>query len=419
MVALCVFLVLDGGFVNPGVFVRVLPGGIRILPDVVRLRETARTVVLVLAVAFRGVACAVYACGKAEQGCDGCYPDFFHDISSFVWLCDKSVRLESESFHEFKVLAAVDTRGGEHVVGNGRVRAALEGALAVVAEYATAAREADERLRVDKTVNRHDTAEFVVRELGEVLVRRAGNRVQHVHRCGLDAEFAEVQAHVDAVFHHLAEAHDASATNFEPCGKRILQGSDLVVVGVRGAHVGEVPAVGFQVVVEAGETGFLQLVELFAIQKPRREANGKFSLLFETVDGFADLLHVAVRERASRGDDGVARDACGFFLLRVSHDFVGGEQLVFGCAGVVVAALGAILAVLGASAATGVHDGAEIKVVSVELFTDFVGGGAEFLQVFVQKLDCLFAADFVAAQNFFLEVLNKGQFDAPCASFRA
>ena len=169
------------------------------------------------------------------------------------------MRGKAEAFNQLEVLAAVDAGGGKHVVGDGCVGAALESSLAVVAENAASARESDERLRVDESINRHDAAELVVGELGQVLVRRAGNRVQHVHRCGLDAEFAEVQAHVDAVFHRLAEAHDASAADFKTCGKGVLQRTNLVVVGVRGAHVGEVPAVSFQVVVEAGEACFFQL----------------------------------------------------------------------------------------------------------------------------------------------------------------
>ena len=160
-------------------------------------------------------------------------------------LYQKSVRLESESLYEFEILATVDACGGEHVVGNGCVGAALECAFTVVAEYAAATCEADERLRIDESVNGHDAAELVVRELREILVGGAGNRVQHVDRSGFYAELAEVEAHVDAVFHGLAEAHDASAANLEPCGKGVLESANLVVVGVRGAYVGEVPAVSF------------------------------------------------------------------------------------------------------------------------------------------------------------------------------
>ena len=92
------------------------------------------------------------------------------------------MRLESETFHEFEILAAVYAGCGEHVVCDGCVCAAFESSLAVVAEYATTARKADESLRVDEAVNCHDAAEFVVRELRQTFVRRAGNRVQHVYR---------------------------------------------------------------------------------------------------------------------------------------------------------------------------------------------------------------------------------------------
>ena len=153
------------------------------------------------------------------------------------------MRGKAEAFNQLEVLAAVDAGGGKHVVGDGCVGAALESSLAVVAENAASAREADECLRVDESVNRYDAAEFIVRELREVLVRRARDCVQHVHRCGLDAEFAEVQAHVDAVFHGFAEAHDAAAADFKTCGKGVLQSANLVVVGVRGAHVRKVSAV--------------------------------------------------------------------------------------------------------------------------------------------------------------------------------
>ena len=145
------------------------------------------------------------------------------------------MRLESEPFHEFEILATVDAGGGQHVVGDGCVGTTFEGPLAVVAQDAAAAREADKCLRIDKAVNRHDAAELVVRELREILVGRARDSVQHIHRCGFDAEFAEVEAHVDAVFHGFAEAHDAAAADFETCGKGVLECANLVVVGMGGA----------------------------------------------------------------------------------------------------------------------------------------------------------------------------------------
>ena len=290
--------------------------------------------------------------------------------------------LEAEPFHQLEILATVDAGGGQHVVGDGRVGTTFEGPLAVVAQDAAATCQADKCLRVDKAVNGHDAAELVVREFGQVLVRRARDGVQYVHRGGFDAEFAEVEAHVDAVFHGFAETHNAAAADFETCGKGVLEGCNLVVVGVGGAHVGEVPAVSFQVVVEAGKACFFQLVKLFPVQESCRKADGKFRLFFEPADGFGNLFNVAVRKGAARGDDGIAGNASGFFLLRIGHDFVGAEELVFGGAGVIVTALGAVLAVFGAAAAAGVHDGTEVEVVAVELFADFVGGIAEFLEVF-------------------------------------
>ena len=310
-------------------------------------------------------------------------------------LADESVRGEAETFNELEVLATVDAGGSEHVVGDGCVRATLEGALAVVTENAAAACEADECLRVDEPVNRYDAAEFIVREFRQVLVRRARDCVQHVHRCGLDAEFAQIQAHVDAVFHGFAETHDAAAADFKTCGKGVLQCADFVVIGVRGAHVRKMPAVSFQVVVEAGEACFFQFVELIPVQEPCRKADGKFGFFLEASNGFANLFYVAVRKRTARGHDGVTRNACGFFHLGVFNNFVGAEELVFGCAGVVVAALGAVLAVFGATPAACVYDGAEVKVVAVKFFADFVGGIAKFLEIFAEQFHCFFAVDFV------------------------
>ena len=204
-------------------------------------------------------------------------------------LLNKSVWLESEAFHKLEVLAAVYAGGGEHVVRDGSICATLECALAVVAENAATARKTDERLRVDESVNRHDAAEFVVRELREFFVRRSRNRVQHVHRSGLDAELAQIQAHVDAVFHRFAKAHDASAANFKTCGKGVLECADFIVVGVRCANIREVAAVRFQIVVEAGEACFLELVELFPVQEACRKANRKLRLFFQAAERFANL----------------------------------------------------------------------------------------------------------------------------------
>ena len=307
------------------------------------------------------------------------------------------MRFEAEPLHELEVLAAVHACGGEHVVGDGCVCATLEGAFAVVAKNAASPCEADKCLRVDEPVNRHDAAEFVVREFREVLVRRAWDGVQNVHRCRLDAELAEVEAHVDTVFHGLAESHDAAAADFKTSGKSVLQGSNLVVVGVRGAYVGEVPAVSLQVVMEAGEAGFFQLVELFLVQESRRKAYGKFCLFFQAADSFANLFHVAVRKRTARGDDGVARNACGFFLLCVFDNFVGAEELVFGGASVVVAALGAVLAVFGATSAACIHDRAKVKIVAVEFFANFVGCFRKFVEVGIEQFHGFFAGNLVTA----------------------
>ena len=87
------------------------------------------------------------------------------------------MRLESETFHEFEILAAVDSCGGQHVVCDGCIRAALECSFALIAEYATTACKTDERFRVDESVNCHDAAEFVVGKLRQAFVGRAGNRV--------------------------------------------------------------------------------------------------------------------------------------------------------------------------------------------------------------------------------------------------
>ena len=307
------------------------------------------------------------------------------------------MRFEAEPLHELEVLATVYAGGGEHVIGDGCVSATLEGAFAVVAKNAASPCEADECLRVDESINRYDAAELVVRELREVFVRCARDGVQHVHRRGLDAEFAEVEAHVDAVFHGLAKAHDATAADFKTGGKSVLQGSNLVVVGVRGAYVGEVPAVSLQVVMEAGEAGFFQLVELFPVQKPCREAYRKLGFFLEAANGFANLFYVAVRKRTARGHDGVTRNACGFFLLGVGYDFVGAEELVFGGASVVVAALGAVFAVFGATSAACIHDRAKVKIVAVEFFANFVGCFRKFVEVGIEQFHGFFAVDFVTA----------------------
>ena len=307
------------------------------------------------------------------------------------------MRDKTETLDELKVLTTVDSRGGEHVVGNGRIGSAFESSFAVVTEYAAPTREADECLGVNKSVDGDDAAEFIVGEFGQIFVGRAWNGVQHIYGRGLNTEFPKIETHVDAVFHRFTEAHDAAAANFEACGKCVLQRADFGIVGVRGANVRKMPAVSFQVVVESGEACLFQLFELVLVQKPCRKADGKFRFFFQAADCFANLLHVAVRKGAARGHDGVTGDSSGFFFLGVFYDFVGREQLVFRCASVVVAALGTIFAVFGTASAAGVHDGAKIKVVPVESFADFVCRSTEFVEVFVKQFYRFFTVDVVAA----------------------
>ena len=102
------------------------------------------------------------------------------------------MRGKAEAFNEFEVFATVDACGGEHVVGDGCVGTTLEGAFAVVTQDAAAARESDECLRVDESVNCNNAAELVVREFRKILVGRARDGVQYIHRRGLDAKLAEV-----------------------------------------------------------------------------------------------------------------------------------------------------------------------------------------------------------------------------------
>ena len=178
------------------------------------------------------------------------------------------MRAKAEFLDHLEVAFALHACGGEHVVRDGGVCAALERLHAVIAKDLATAGEAQIRMRIDKAVNRHDAAEFVVRERSQVFERRARNCAQHVHRRRFYAKLAQIQAHVDAVFHGFAESHDAAAADFKSCCKCVLECTDFVVVGVRGAYIGEMPAVRFEIVVETREACLLELVELFAFQKP-------------------------------------------------------------------------------------------------------------------------------------------------------
>ena len=98
------------------------------------------------------------------------------------FLVQKSVWAESEFLDHLEVAIALHACRGEHVVRDSRVRAALERLFAVVAKNASSASQAQERMRVDESVNRHDAAEFVVRKLREVLERSPWNRVEYIDR---------------------------------------------------------------------------------------------------------------------------------------------------------------------------------------------------------------------------------------------
>ena len=65
--------------------------------------------------------------------------------------------LKSKALYQLEILATIDACGGEHVIGDGCVGTALEGAFAIVSQYAATASQANVGLRVDKAVYGHDT----------------------------------------------------------------------------------------------------------------------------------------------------------------------------------------------------------------------------------------------------------------------
>ena len=90
--------------------------------------------------------------------------DIYSAMGGGLFVLQETVRAETEFFYHLEIAFALHARRGEHVVRDGCVCAASERLLAVVAQHLSAAGKTQERMRVDESVNRHDAAEFVVRE---------------------------------------------------------------------------------------------------------------------------------------------------------------------------------------------------------------------------------------------------------------
>ena len=270
--------------------------------------------------------------------------------------------------------------GGEHVSGDGGVGPGHEDFPAVVPHGVPSRGNADESVRHDEAHQRHDAQLLFFPQRCHVRIGGAGNGGQEVDGNGFDTQGGNVHVHVNPVFPCFSQPHDAAAAYFQPGFHGPFDRLDLVVVRVGGADVREVAAGGFQIVVVTGDARRLQLLAMLFGEKTVRGAQGDAALGGNVSVAGAELFHVRIRQPFAGSDNGVAQDSLVFIVSGSRQQRFVAQQGVFLHSRGVVRGLGAVFAVLRASAAASVDDGAKVEDVSAEMFADGIGCPAQFFQ---------------------------------------
>ena len=150
--------------------------------------------------------------------------------------------LVAEFAQHAHVLFDRDAVRRQHIAGNSCVGAGKEALPAFIRKQPPSACQADVCIGSQQPENRDDAAHLVVADDFVFLERRARDGIQQIDRYRADAHFAEVDDHIDAVLHRLAQTDDAAAADSQTCLLRSADGGDFVVVSMGRADIEHVTA---------------------------------------------------------------------------------------------------------------------------------------------------------------------------------
>ena len=268
--------------------------------------------------------------------------------------------------------------GGEEVAFDGGVDAEAEGCVeGLRGEAFAAAGEAEVGRGVGQAEEGDGTEDVALGEEREVGEGRAGDGGQDVDGDGADAEVAEGEGEVDAVGLAFAHTDDAAGADVHAHTAGGAEGLNLLGLGVGGAEGGEEGGGGFQVAVVARDAGLEEAAQGGLVEQAEGGAEFQGGLAAEEADEVADAVELGRGGAAAGVDDGEAADTGGLVGARVAEALLGGDEAVDVAGGAVVGGLGAPLAVLGATAALAVDDGATVKEAGGAVAGEAFGLGEE------------------------------------------
>ena len=236
-------------------------------------------------------------------------------------------------------------------------------------------------------------------EAGVAGERRAIDWVQEVDGDRLDGERTQLEEHVDDVAVDFAHADDAAGAELHAGVADGAEGAEAVVVGVGGANLAVMFAARVEVVVDLVDAAGFEAHRLLGREEAEAGADVEAIFLLDLGDDSLDGLDFTLA-RAAGGD----HDAVGFRLPLCRHagaveEFVAAEEVVLGNLGVGDFRLRAVMAILGAEAAFGVHQEVKLNGVAEGRPAKSISGRQE-------------AGDFGVAGCEDREALVYGQFEA-------
>ena len=198
--------------------------------------------------------------------------------------------------------------------------------------------------------------------------RRALDLDQHIdrHAFRVFGQVGQLNQQAGAVVQRLAHAEDAAGADLHPRLAHVGQGLQALAVGAGGDDVAVELRRGVQVVVVVVEAGGCQRAGLLLVELAQGHA-GLQAQCLDAFDHFQHVGHVLGRRVLPRRAHAEAGGADGLGLGGRLQHLLHLHQLLLVQAGVVVAGLRAVLAVLGAGAGLDRQQGGDLHAVWVEV----------------------------------------------------
>ena len=147
--------------------------------------------------------------------------------------------------------------------------------------------------------------------------------------------------------------------------------------------MGKKPAGGFNVVMIAGDTGFMEPMELFCAEKSHGSAQINPAFPMHGFKGMNGLVEFAAGQCPSGSHNGKTVHTFGFMHFAGFENVLFRQKIIDLAVGMMVGGLGAVFTILRASPASSVDDGTQIYLVADESFPDLICALTQLVQIAV------------------------------------